>query len=59
MNKSNAKVSAHYRIEFLYSINICYDVFVSYELFNFFCNMFYSKTIKLLKYAKFLSFTYK
>ena len=34
MNKSNTKVSTHYRIVWLYSINICYNIFVSYELLS-------------------------
>ena len=41
------KVSTHYRIVSLYSLNICQDVFVSYELLDFFCNMFNSKAVKL------------
>ena len=31
----------------LYSIKICYDIFVSYDFFNFFWNMFNSKAIKI------------
>ena len=31
----------------LYSINIWYDIFVSYEFLNFFWNMFNSKAIKI------------
>ena len=34
----------------LCSINICYDVFVSYEFFEFFWNMFNSKAIKIYYY---------
>ena len=45
--KSNTEVSTHYRIIFLYSVNICYNIFVSYEFFNFFWNMFNSETIKI------------
>ena len=36
INKSNTKVSTHYRTVCFYSINICYDIFVSCEIFNFF-----------------------
>ena len=47
IDKSNTKVSTNYWIINLYSINICYNIFISYELFNFFWNMFNSKAIKV------------
>ena len=43
MKWSNTKLSAHYRIVCLYSINICDDIFVSYE----FWNMFKPKAVKV------------
>ena len=50
INKSNTKVFTHYRIVYLYSINICFIIFVSYELFNLFWNMFNSKAVKVWCY---------
>ena len=47
INKSNAKLSTHYWIICLCSINICCDIFTSCEFLNFFWNEFSSKTIKL------------
>ena len=47
INKSNSNVLSHYRFVCLYSINICYYIFVSYEFFNFLWNIFNSKTIKI------------
>ena len=46
INKFNTKISTHYRIVCLYSINISDDIFVSYEFFIFFWNMFNSKPVK-------------
>ena len=34
-------------IVYLYYINICYDIFVSYEFLSFIWNMFNSKIIKI------------
>ena len=42
-----AKVPKHNGIVCLYSINICYDIFISYGFLNFFRSMFNSKTIKM------------
>ena len=36
LHKINTKVSTHDRIVCLYSINICYFIFVSYEFVNFY-----------------------
>ena len=38
---------AHYRIVCLYSINVCYDIFVSYGFFSFFKNIFNSEAVKI------------
>ena len=46
INKSNTKVSTHYGIICLYSKNICYNYRFINKYFNFFWNMFNSKTIK-------------
>ena len=46
-NKSNTKISTHYQILCLYPINICDDIFVSYEFFYSIWNMFNSKIIKM------------
>ena len=56
INKSNAKVSTHYRFLCLYAIIICYDVSVSYKVFNFFWNVVNSKANKIVTL---LPFTYK
>ena len=40
------KVCPHYQIICFYSINTCCDIFVSYEFFNFFLNVFKTKIIK-------------
>ena len=47
IKKSNAEISAHYWIVWLYSKNICFNVFISNKCLNFFQNMFYSKRIKI------------
>ena len=47
INNPNTKVFTHFWIKCLYSINICYNIFVSNEFSNFFWNMFNSKTIKV------------
>ena len=47
INKSNTKMSAHYRIICLYSKNICFNDFIVNKCFNFFRNMFYAKRIEL------------
>ena len=46
ISKSNTKVSAHYWIIWLYTINICCNTFISKEFSYFFWNMFDSKAIK-------------
>ena len=52
INKSNAKISTHYRIACLYSINICYYIFISYEFLFFFWNRLNSKaTILHFQYS--------
>ena len=47
INKSYAKVPTHYWIVFLYSKNISFYVFISDKFFNFFRNIFNTKTIKI------------
>ena len=47
INESNAEVSTHYWIVYLYSKNGWFYVFMSNELFNFLRNMFNTKTIKI------------
>ena len=42
------KVSTHYRVVCLYSINICCDIFVPSEFFIFFRNIFDSEAINLI-----------
>ena len=44
-NKSNTKVSAHYWIECMYSINIYNNIFSVYDFFDFFWNVFNSRAI--------------
>ena len=41
------KTSPHYWIKCLYPINICSNVFVAYQFFNFIWNVFNTKTIKI------------
>ena len=47
INESNAKVATHYWSLCLYSKNISFYIFVRNTFFNFFSNMFNSKTIKI------------
>ena len=47
VNKSNTKVFAHYLIICLYSENVCFNNFVVNKCFNFFRDMFYSKSIEI------------
>ena len=47
INKSNTTVSTHYQIVCLYFINICYNIFLSYEFFNFFWHILNSKATKI------------
>ena len=43
---SNAKISTHYQIIYLYSQYVCFFVFISNNFVNFFRNMPNSKTVK-------------
>ena len=45
--KSSTKVYIHYWIVCLFSKNICYNIFISHDFFNFCWNMFNSKAIKI------------
>ena len=54
INKSNAKITTHYWIDYLHSKNVCFYVFISNKIFNFFRNMFGTKTIEI---NDFISFT--
>ena len=40
--------NTHLRIVCLYFINICYDIFVSCDAFNFFWNTFHPKAVKVV-----------
>ena len=47
INKSNAKVSIHYRVRSLYSENICCDILAANKSLNFFQNVFSTKAIQV------------
>ena len=47
INKSNAKVFTHYQIIGLYSEDICYDLLVVNETFDFLWNVLNTKAIKV------------
>ena len=47
INESNAKIPTHYWIVCFYLKNICFYVFICNELFNFFREMFNTKTIEI------------
>lgn len=58
ISKFNAKVSTHYRITDLYSEDICCDVIVANNFFDFSWNVFNNKAIKVLSlHKKLLRFT--
>ena len=47
IKKSDAKVSTHYWIVWLYSKSVSCYVFISDKFFNFFWNMLHTKTIEI------------
>ena len=48
INTPNTKLTTHYWIICLYSINICHNVFLVYGWFYFFWNALNSKAIKIV-----------
>ena len=55
MNKFNRKVSTHYQIVCLYSVNICYDIFVSNDFFDFFL-FFLLECVQFQSYQNILNY---
>ena len=53
-NKFNTKLFKKCWIVFLYFINICYDIFISYEFLNFFWNMHNPKLLKYVTLSLFI-----
>ena len=51
VNEFNARVPTYHRIVFLYSKNVTYYVFVPDKFFNFFRNMFNTKTIEIKNFT--------
>ena len=53
VNISNTKITPHYRIICLYTINVCFYVSITNKFFNFFRYMFNTKAIKVINFILF------